>query len=328
MKRPFHPPALRCQRMLVAGPSWIAAFAFAGTALAASADLSSLVADRTAVERVYYAHRLGQKPPFEQVSPPALIERLVKADRRREAALERVYGVLIDAGQIAAEVQRINATTRAPEMLAEIQAALGNDPERFARTFVRPIVVERQLRDRFENDDALHAPQRRLAEAVRTRMLAADASDFGARLAAMKTAGEGKVQEQVTWDFAPRPESEVAVGHPAPLPTPPPEPTSSKARGGVYAIEATVQPAQVLSAPGSGRSDRAASFAFADLPPRMQAVLGAQLIAAGSVSAVIEQPAAFQVFLARERSPARLSVAILTIPKRSLDQWLEEQPDS
>src|SRR5216684_4210992 len=44
-----------------------------------------------------------------------------------------------------AEAERINATTRAPEVLAELKAALGNDPARFARTVARPIVVERTL---------------------------------------------------------------------------------------------------------------------------------------------------------------------------------------
>ena len=53
---------------------------------------AALVQARTAIERVYYNHRLGQKPPFEQVSPPSLIERLVKEDLRKEAVLKQVYG--------------------------------------------------------------------------------------------------------------------------------------------------------------------------------------------------------------------------------------------
>ena len=47
-------------------------------------DLTALVRDRTAIERVYYNHRLGQKPPFEQATPPTLIERLVREDLRKE----------------------------------------------------------------------------------------------------------------------------------------------------------------------------------------------------------------------------------------------------
>jgi len=36
------------------------------------ADLAALCADRTAIEHVYYDHRLGTKPPFEQAMPPDL----------------------------------------------------------------------------------------------------------------------------------------------------------------------------------------------------------------------------------------------------------------
>src|SRR5271165_3896835 len=76
-------------------------------------DLTALVQDRAAIERVYYNHRLGQKPPFEQATPPALIERLVKEDLHKEAALRKVYGVTITPAMLEAEVQRMNATTRA-----------------------------------------------------------------------------------------------------------------------------------------------------------------------------------------------------------------------
>ncbi len=44
------------------------------SAAARGDDLAVLLRDRAAIERVYYNHRLGQKPPFEQATPPALIE--------------------------------------------------------------------------------------------------------------------------------------------------------------------------------------------------------------------------------------------------------------
>jgi hypothetical protein len=34
----------------------------------------SIRADRAAIERVYYNHRTGQKPPFEQALPAAALE--------------------------------------------------------------------------------------------------------------------------------------------------------------------------------------------------------------------------------------------------------------
>ena len=129
-------------------------------------DFDSLCADRAAIERVYYNHRLGTKPPFEETLPRATLEKLVRLDLHKEAALKEAYGMT--PAQLAAEVQRINTTTQSPEMLAEIKAALGHDPEKFANAFAKPILVERELRQRFDNDDALHATTRREMERVRS----------------------------------------------------------------------------------------------------------------------------------------------------------------
>ena len=106
-------------------------------------DFTSLCADRAAIERVYYNHRSGEKSPFEQTLPEAALEKLVREDQVKEAALKKVYGVEITPALLEAEVQRINASTRAPEMLNEIKSALGNNPARFANAFAKPFLVER-----------------------------------------------------------------------------------------------------------------------------------------------------------------------------------------
>src|SRR5882672_4800786 len=148
---------IRCQGKAACWMSLIALCACVASVRAE--DLNLLCSDRAAIERVYYSHRLGNKPPFEQALPPAFIERLVKEDLRKETALKKVYAVEITTALLNAELQRINTTTRAPEVLAELKAALGDDTNRFARALARPIVVERLLRDKFENDDTLHAPR-------------------------------------------------------------------------------------------------------------------------------------------------------------------------
>ena len=290
--------------------------------LAAGIDFAPLCADRAAIERVYHEHRTGTKPPFEEAMPPALLERLVREDAKKEAVLARAYGVKITGEMVAAEVERINTTTRAPEMLAEIKAALGHDAARFARAMARPFVVERALRARFENDDALHAPQRRAAESVRGQMLATKEGGFDARLAALKQCKDGEVQEQVKWEVTPRPADDAAPSPPATLGA-----TQGKASSGTYRIEATAQVAQVLSSPEKTRDEKERKFYFEDLPGDLQNVLRVQLLKSGDVSAVIESPRAFQVYLARERTAAALSVAVLTIPKRSYEDWLAQQPE-
>ncbi|HEX4644913.1 MAG TPA: hypothetical protein VH598_04830, partial [Verrucomicrobiae bacterium] len=52
--------------------------------------VNDLMADRAAVERVYYNHRLGDKPAFEQALPREALEKLVRGDQRKESALRKV----------------------------------------------------------------------------------------------------------------------------------------------------------------------------------------------------------------------------------------------
>jgi len=170
-------------------------------------DFAALCADRTATEHVYYEYRLGTKPPFEQTMPPALVEKLVRADLHKEAVLGRIYGVRVSPAMLAAEVQRINTTTRAPDVLAGLKAALGNDTNRFAQAVARPILVERILRDKFANDASLHAPQRRQAETIRTSLLAAgrDRAEVDGLLSLFKQLGSNQLAE-VSWQLGQPPE--------------------------------------------------------------------------------------------------------------------------
>jgi hypothetical protein len=246
---------------------WTFAVLLALCTPALAVDFAALYVDRAAIERVYHEHRTGTKPPFEQALPRATIERLVRDELEEEAVLARAYAVKIDDSMIEAEVARIDATTRAPEMLAEIKAALGNDPARFARAMARPIVVERTLRARFANDDSLHAPQRRAAEALRNALLAQNEGGLAPRLAVLKARNEGELQEEVTWTLTPRP---AEAASPAPAA---PAPTQGKARSGAYSIEATAQIAQTLSSPEQGRAEKERKFYFEDLPGELQNVL-------------------------------------------------------
>src|SRR5688572_2149634 len=111
--------------------------------------LDKIRADRVAIERVYYRYRTGPKPPFEEVLPVELADRLVQKDRIAESTLLRVYGRRIDAAEIMEEVQRIDRSSRDPSKLAELKAALDNDSVRFANTVAKPLLVERELRNAF-----------------------------------------------------------------------------------------------------------------------------------------------------------------------------------
>ena len=277
---------------------------FALCLVASAEPLPSPVTDRAAIENVYYEHRTGTKPPFEQAMPAALLDQLVRTDRRKELALQRIYGIEVTPAMVAAEVERIDTTTRAPEILAEIKHALGDDPARFARGMARPLLVERTLRQCYDNDDALHATQRAAAEKARQALLARE---------------DVSGMQETAWQLAPRPAGDAPAA-----PAAPHAQRASSSSGG-YSNEATAQVAQVLGGGQEKPGDR--KLYFEDLDPELQNVLRAQLQKPGDVSAAIEMPAGFLVFLTKEKSAAVLTASCLTVTKRSYDEWLAQQPD-
>ena len=290
---------------------------------ATAIDLKDLITDRTAVERVYYEHRLGTRPPFERTLPAAEIERLVKSDLRKETILAKIYHVEITDPQIETEIHRIDTETRAPEMLAEIKAALGNDPARFARAVARPIAVEQELRRRFENDDRWHAAQCRQVEAARRKILARRREDSWEKIIqTLKEADAGAVEE-TTWQLGARPVADKAPNASALFALRMPV----KARSGKYSLDATARFAPPL-APVERADEPSDKRRFEDLSPELRGVLRVQLQKTGDVSGVIETPNGFLFFVARGRTENTLGAAALSVPKLSFEQWLSEQKES
>jgi len=60
----------------------------------------------------------------------------------------------------------------------------------------------------------------------------------------------------------------------------------------------------------------------------LQQVLRVQLRQAGDISAVIEMPDAFTLYVATEKTRETLTVLICSIPKRSLEQYVAEQAET
>ena len=272
------------------------------------ADFAAQCLDRAAIERVYHSHRIGITQTFEELMPVQVIEQLVRVDATKESALRTVYHLEVTPAMLAAEVQRIQTTTRAPEVLAEIQHALGDSEPRFASAMARPLVVEREWRRRFDNDATLHAAQRHEAEQARMQLLAKqmlkDMRDvtwqFGARRDATK-AEEGKLNGGTT------------------------VPTKANSKSSLYSNEATAQLSQTIAAP-THAEHRQEELYFEDLEPELRNVLRVQLQKPGDVSAVIELPTCFLIFFTKARTADILSAASVVIPKRSYETWLAPQP--
>ena len=156
-------------------------------------------------------------------------------------------------------------------------------------------------RRRFDNDDKLHAAQRQDADTARASLL--DKKPVAN-------------MHEVTWQLTPRP----ADDKPAPAATPA-TPTENKSSSKAYTNEATARVAQPLTPPDKAAPGKEKHY-FEDLDPELRKVLRVQLQKPGDVSAVIEMPDGFLVFLAKEKSAGTLSAASLTIPKRSYEEWL------
>ena len=243
-------------------------------------------ADYKAIERVYRAHQLRVGSA-----------KTVRSDEHKEHILQRVYGVEITPAMIAAEVHRITASTHAPKVLAEIRHALGDSATRFALSVARPILVERELRRCFENDTALHAPQRREVEQARAALLAGKAVAHS---------------REIEWQLTPRvPFCVLKVPAPAqPIPD--------------FTVDPAVQFERALASTEFARIGQGPLY-FSEIDPELLAVLRAQLRKPGDVSAVIEMRGGFLVFAERHRTSETLTTSSLSIPKRSYDVWLAEQ---
>ena len=123
-----------------------------------SLSFADRVAYQTAIEDVYWRHRIwpntnpGPKPPLDKVMSQADIEKKVTDYLRNSQALEDYWHRPISADQLQAEMERMASHTKQPEVLQELFEALGNDPFVIAECLARPVLAERLVR-RFEREE-------------------------------------------------------------------------------------------------------------------------------------------------------------------------------
>ena len=129
----------------------------------------------------------------------------------------------------------------------------------------------------------------------------------GKLLAQLKQANSNAVTE-TTWQLGP-----------------PPAETNAPAADEMEIKKRFGPDAQIINAPHDAETER--KIYFADLPAELQNVLRVQLREPGDVSAVIETPGGFLLYLLVEKTAAQMSVASLALPKRSYEEWLNQQPE-
>jgi N-acetylneuraminic acid mutarotase len=119
---------------------------------------------RTAIEGVYWSHRIwprqnGEpKPPLSRVMPDPAIRAKVEDDLRKSNALGKISGRPVTAAELQREMDRMVVETRRPDVLRELFAVLGNDPFAVAETLARPLLVDRRLRAAYEREPGPKLP--------------------------------------------------------------------------------------------------------------------------------------------------------------------------
>jgi hypothetical protein len=124
------------------------ALALPAAATAREITLEQRVACQTAIEEVYWRHRIW---PAENKAPkPSLAEAMSRDVVTRKAedavamsvALDELYHSPIWPEHLQAELDRMARDSRDPKMLAELFAALGSDPTLAAECLARPALAE------------------------------------------------------------------------------------------------------------------------------------------------------------------------------------------
>ena len=129
--------------------------------MARQISLGDRIACQTAIEEVYWRHRIAPgentpKPSFNDAVPQEVIQRKAEDAILKSLALERYWGVTITGAQLQAELDRMAANSKSPDVLAELFAAVGNDPQVAAECLARPLLVDRLIQTYFASDQRFH----------------------------------------------------------------------------------------------------------------------------------------------------------------------------
>ncbi len=121
-------------------------------------SLDERIAAQRAVEQVYWNHRIwpkenaAPKPPLSAVMSDETLRAKVEDTLSKSGALGALWRRPITTEQLQAELDRMSAQTRDPEMLSELYAALSNDPRLIAETLARAVIADRSIRTLYASD--------------------------------------------------------------------------------------------------------------------------------------------------------------------------------
>ncbi len=181
----------------------------AASALARDLTFGERVKAQEAIERVYYSHQLDAKGAFEEAVPREVLEKKVRTYLAQSAALESYWNLPVSPSALRNEIDRIARSTRFPDRLREVYAALGNDTFVVQECLARATLVDRWSRSLFAFDRRFHADARHQAEHLRERLvsgaLAVSAPEPRRRVAELIEVPAGSVSGATAAEFPSRP---------------------------------------------------------------------------------------------------------------------------
>ena len=114
-------------------------------------SLEDRISCHRAIEAVYARHRsLAREVPL------VAVRRKAEDAVLKSAALQRFWGVALTDAQLQAELDRMAVHSKAPDVLRELFAALGDDPGKAAECLARPLLADRLIRSYYSHDSRFH----------------------------------------------------------------------------------------------------------------------------------------------------------------------------
>ena len=146
--------------------------------------LAQRVSYQRAIEEVYWRHRIWpkdnpqKKPPLAAIVSEAQLERKVEDYLRKSQLVTDQWQWPLTASELQAEMERMAAHTKQPEVLHELFEALGNDPFVIAECLARPAVAERLVTNLSDNDRDQFHTSRASAENQMAKLIAATSPNY------------------------------------------------------------------------------------------------------------------------------------------------------
>ncbi|HQQ78584.1 MAG TPA: hypothetical protein PLB01_14610 [Thermoanaerobaculia bacterium] len=240
-----------------------------------------------AVERARYAFVLDAAKPFDDVYPRSVFEKMVTREAAEEDVLRREFGMEVTRELLAAEYDRIEKETRAPDQWEAMKKALGNDRGRVEQVVCRPLLVDRALRARFAFDAKIHAAERQKARDARNAFLGGGKPAGAERIRLSRRASRAGSTDDML----------------------------AKARADAAGPK--------LLSPGAPKT----TDDGAPLPvdPEMAQALEKELKAKGDVTTILEERGRFSVFRLVTAAADEWLVDGVRVPKRDFEKWIESR---